>query len=245
MNSDIAIIFSLITLGFFGGFSHCVGMCSPFVLSQVSSRLESISISKFSNFEKLKNLALIPYHLGRISTYSLIGIICSLFSKNIKKSQEFQVISALLLITASFAFLSLLFEKKFFNFSLSKLKNKLPFKSKTLEILGHKIHLKKILQFLFKNPKGLKGYLLGLILGFIPCGLLYSAFLLAASISSPLMAGLGMLLFGISTFPALFLSASGGYFFLKNLKKEFKIFSKIVLIVNFITLFIMAISLIL
>jgi len=245
LNSDLTILLSLLSLGFFGGFSHCIGMCAPFVLSQVNNKLATIPLAQFSNFEKIKNLALIPYHLGRITTYSLIGFCCSLFSENVKKITEFQSISALFLFIASLTFLSLTFQQNPLKILLLKLKNKLPFKSKSLEIkLFKNVRLQKVLSFLFKNPQGFRGYLLGLILGFIPCGLLYGAFLLAAAISSPINAAFGMFLFGIATFPALFLSASGGYFFFKNLKKEFKVFSKIVLIINFITLFIMAISLI-
>ena len=38
---------------------------------------------------------------------------------------------------------------------------------------------------LFKNPLGCKGYILGLMLGFIPCGMLYGAFAIASAFSFP------------------------------------------------------------
>ncbi|MBU6339393.1 MAG: sulfite exporter TauE/SafE family protein [Rickettsiales bacterium] len=235
---DLTIILSLFSLGFFGGFSHCIGMCSPFVFTQVTNRLTK---TKVENFSRLKNFALIPYHFGRITTYSLIGICCSFLTKNIRDFTEFRIIATFFLLIAAMAFLELLFEKSFFK----SIKNKLPIKSKSLKINsnGPKF-LSSLLSNLFKNPEKFNGFFLGVILGFIPCGLLYSAFLLAMTISSPFIAGIGMFAFGIATFPALFFTASGGYFFLKKFKQELKIISKIILTINFVTIFLMAISLI-
>ena len=242
---DLAIILSLFSLGLFGGFSHCIGMCSPFVLTQVTNRLEKTSIENFSNFKRLKNFALIPYHLGRITTYSLIGIFCSLITKNIRDFPQFKIIAACFLMIASITFLELLFEKSFFKTIKTTIKNKLPIKSKNLKIrLITPKFLSLIFSKLFKNPESLNGFFLGMILGFIPCGLLYSALLLATTVYSPFFAGIGMFAFGIATFPALFFTASGGYFFLKKFKKELKIISKIILTVNSVTIFIMAITLI-
>lgn len=251
--NDFTIIASLISLGFFGGFSHCSSMCGPFILTQVSNRLENIELDQYSTLQKLKNLALLPYHLGRITTYSFLGFLCSLLTQNIKSFTEFRFLSAILLFLASFIFLNLLFEKKLAKLTANFFKNRLPFKSNTLKIspIFHKVFslsflnkFKSLLANLFKDPTGLNGYILGLILGFIPCGLLYGAFLLTASISSPILAGFGMFLFGISTFPALFITASGGFIFFKFLKTDFKIISKIIIFINSVTLFIMALSLI-
>ena len=215
-------------------------MCGPFVITQVSNRLAKIPSEKFSHFEKLKNLALLPYHLGRITTYAIIGGFCSLFRQTIEEFTNFRILSISFLLIASLMFLNLFFEQK-----LLKFIKKLPFKSRTLKIYSlFKVFSKLPLNNLFQNPQGFRGYVLGIFLGFIPCGLLYAAFLLSASITKPLLAMVAMVLFGISTFPSLFLTASGGYIFFKFLNKEFKIISKIIILINSITLFIMAISLI-
>ena len=56
---------------------------------------------------------------------------------------------------------------------------------------------------LFDHPTGGRGYLLGLLLGFIPCGLLYGA-LAAASATGNVATGVfGMLVFSLGTLPAL------------------------------------------
>ena len=88
---------------------------------------------------------------------------------------------------------------------------------KKINIFSFKI-ITKIIGKLIVNPTGFKGYFLGLLLGFIPCGLLYSAFITVAVIDKPIIAMTGMLLFGISTIPALLISGIGGYFILGNLK---------------------------
>lgn len=229
MTEDFALIFSLISLGFFGGFSHCVGMCGPFVMTQVSSNFQKIPLQNFSTFQKLKGLALVPYHLGRITTYSLIGFFSSLLTQNIQEFFNFKILAATFLFLASLFFFNLFFEKKI-----------LRFKSKFLESATSFFSRKTA--FLFQNPQGFRGYFLGLILGFIPCGLLYGAFLIAAAIQNPLLAALGMFLFGMTTFPALFLTALGSNFMLKF--SNVKFIAKLAILINAIMLFLMAIKLI-
>lgn len=230
--TDLPLIFSLISLGFFGGFTHCIGMCGPFVLTQVGNRLQKTSLENFSEFQRLKNLALLPYHLGRISTYSLIGFCCSFLTTNIQSLIGFKIFSALFLLVAALIFLNLLFDGKLQ--ILGKIR--LRFKSKFLENAAS--FFSKKISFLFQNPQGVRGYFLGVILGFIPCGLLYAAFLIAGSFANPFWAATGMIFFGISTFPSLFLTACGGSVFSKI--PEFKFVAKAVILLNVITLILMA-----
>lgn len=234
MTSNFTLILSLLSLGFFGGFSHCVGMCGPFVLTQVSNKLQKTSLEKFSNFERLKSLALLPYHLGRVTTYAFIGFLCSLLTTNLQDFLHFRILSAIFLFLASLFFLQLFFEKNFL---------KLRFKSRSIKSAAEftQFFSKKI-SGLFQDPRGFRGYVLGLILGFIPCGLLYGAFLIAASINNPFLAAAGMFFFGLATFPSLFFTALSGHVLLKF--SEFKIVAKAVILVNAIMLFLMALKLI-
>lgn len=52
----------------------------------------------------------------------------------------------------------------------------------------------------YRGPRGL---LLGLVLGFLPCGFLYAALMAAAATGQPLAGTLAMIGFGIGTLPAL------------------------------------------
>ncbi len=238
--NDLTLILSLISLGFFGGFTHCVGMCGPFILTQVSNRLQKTSLANFSNFQRLKNLALLPYHLGRISTYSLIGFFCSFLTTNIQDFVGFRIFSAIFLLAAAVVFLNLFFERNILAGLKLPQKIRLPFKSKFLK--NSASNFSKRISFLFQNPQGLNGYFLGVILGFIPCGLLYAAFLIAGAIENPALAAIGMIFFGISTFPSLFLTACGGHIFTRI--PEFRFIAKAVILLNVIMLVLMVVKLV-
>jgi sulfite exporter TauE/SafE len=57
--------------------------------------------------------------------------------------------------------------------------------------------------FALPLTRTLRGYPLGLALGFLPCGLLYAALAAAASTASPLYGAVAMFCFGLGTVPAL------------------------------------------
>ncbi len=248
--SDLLLILSLVNLGFFGGFSHCIGMCGPFVLTQVSNRLQILPLENFSGLQRLKNLALLPYHAGRISTYCFVGFCCSFLTNNIQNFLGFKIFSAIFLLGAAIIFLNIFFEGKIStSFLNKKIRQKiekifkqiyLPFKSKNLESAAH-FFTKKI-SVLFRSPQGFRGYFLGIILGFIPCGLLYAAFLIAGTIANPFLAAIGMISFGIATFPSLFLTSLGGHIFTKI--PEFKFIAKALILLNVIMLVLLAVKLI-
>ena len=245
---EVAIVFSLFSLGLFGGISHCVGMCGPFVLTQVSNKLSKIDIKSVNNFKKLSGLALLPYHFGRITTYCLIGFVSCLLSINLRNASSFKAASGFLLLIAALII---------FNSTIAKIK--LPFKiefvsagrvsqvsSIVFNFLNQKFRQKSknLVSFLFLNPVGLKGYLLGVFLGFIPCGLLYGAIATASSLDNSLIAICAMFAFGLGTIPSLFLTACGSYWFFNGIKKHFKFFTKTILLINVITLLLMAFGLI-
>lgn len=230
-SNEIAILVSLFSLGFFGGFSHCIGMCGPLVLGQVNQRLENIKIENLTYLKRLSGISLLPYHLGRISTYSIIGICLSLLTYHLKEITGFRLFSAILLIFAGLIFI------------ISGIpKIKLPFKINF--ITNHAFtFFEKISRFFLMKPFAFRGYLLGVILGFLPCGLLYAAFSLAASLDNYLLAGCGMLVFGLATIPSLFLTAFSGQLIFS--KFSLKLLAKIILLINGVSLIIMAWGLIL
>jgi sulfite exporter TauE/SafE len=44
---------------------------------------------------------------------------------------------------------------------------------------------------------------MGMLLGFLPCGLVYAAVIAAAALGGPLQGGAGLALFGLGTVPAM------------------------------------------
>jgi sulfite exporter TauE/SafE len=310
---DFFLVSSLASLGFFGGFTHCTGMCGPLVISQVSNNLSKTSLANYNFLTRLKNCALIPYHLGRITTYSSIALISKLLIKSFDETRFYEIFSAILLIISASFFLKIFLEDN--NFFLKKyyfLKNKIlkffnsqknfsseDFSSKkissekifTKEISGEEIFsknissknisskkiiskkfiAKKLLGFLlifknmlfdnlpknfflkkirqkisqkfsklFANPCGLNGFYLGLILGFLPCGLIYGAVSITLNFSSPIYSAIGMFIFGLSTFPALFFTGYFGGFIFKF--KSLKFLAKFIIFLNIVMLLMLAIK---
>ncbi|MFM2200629.1 MAG: hypothetical protein RL769_684 [Pseudomonadota bacterium] len=238
------LLISLFSLGFFGSFSHCVGMCGPLVIAQTSSNLAKIKLADYSFMQRLKNSALLPYHLGRITTYSLIALISKFITKSFDETRFFEILSAIFLIIASLFFLKIFLEdfnksqKLNFlkNFSGKFFKNK-PTNKLLLKIFN-KTKLSKFINFLFQNPRGWRGFLLGIILGFLPCGLIYGAVLITLNFVNPINSALAMLCFGLSTIPALFFT---GFFMSFILKFALlKYLAKLIIFLNILMLLILA-----
>lgn len=238
------LLISLFSLGFFGSFSHCVGMCGPFVIAQTSSNLAKIKLTDYSFMQRLKNSALLPYHLGRITTYSLIALISKFITKSFDETRFFEILSAIFLIIASLFFLKIFLEdfnksqKLNFlkNFSGKFFKNKST--NKVLLKIFNKTKLSKFINFLFENPRGWRGFLLGIILGFLPCGLIYGAVLITLNFISPISSALAMLCFGLSTIPALFFTGFFMSFILKFV--ILKYLAKLIVFLNILMLLILA-----
>jgi sulfite exporter TauE/SafE len=312
---DFFLVSSLASLGFFGGFTHCTGMCGPLVISQVSNNLSKTSLVNYNFLTRLKNCALIPYHLGRITTYSLIALLSRLLVKSFDETRFYEIFSAILLIISASFFLKIFLEgndfflKKFYflknfilkifridnnstqnftkdnfiqnnfskdNFIQNSNKNSrnisnknsfdnsnkisnfifipnflrnflVNFLKKSFDKFSKKFFLKFIhknisqkFSKLFANPRGINGFFLGLILGFLPCGLIYGAVSITLNFSSPIYSAIGMIIFGVSTFPALFLTGYFGGFIFKF--KSLKFLAKFIIFLNIVMLLMLAIK---
>lgn len=236
-SSDFNLIFSLISIGFFGGFTHCIGMCGPFVISQVSSNLSKTKIENYQGFQKISGIALFPYHLGRLTTYATIGLITNLLSNSLDNFIGFKFFSSLMLLLAIIFFVNLFIKQNNLSFlhSFFILPEYLSFLRKYFGFFKLYQKLLTNISSLLKNSSGFKGYLLGLILGFLPCGMLYGSFAISGNFSSPILAFIGMALFGLSTFFALFWV---GFFAKLSFKlPEFKIIANIIISINILMLF--------
>lgn len=179
---------SLFMAGAVGSVTHCTGMCGPFVMSFAP---QAASGAQQNTLRRLSNELLLPYHLGRVTTYILLGMAAALFSKQAVQFSNSPVI-ANTLPAILLAMGGVLFLLQFLG--VSGLKIELPSLPRVLQ---------QTISRLSQNPTGLRGYAMGMILGFLPCGLLLSAVLISAAAPNWWSAGLGMALFGVSTIPAL------------------------------------------
>jgi len=193
---DTINLFGIITIAFLGSFSHCVGMCGGIVIAYSSTKIDG-------SFSKIKQaISHIVYSLGRVSTYTILGIIFGYLGgvatyNNFTIASLFIVAGIVMILTG----LSLIGKVKF------------------LTIIEHSLSKSSWYQTTFKRflkDRSLGSFfMLGMLNGLLPCGFVYFFAVTAASTASPFWGGVVMLIFGLSTIPAMF---SMGYFvgFLKN-----------------------------
>ena len=183
---------SLLLAGLVGGFTHCAGMCSPFVLAQVDSN---------TGIGRLKGSLLIPYHLGRMTTYVGMAVALSgAVNLAFLFSETRAFIAAPLLLLAALIFVVTAFP------SLGRV---FPWIVR-IQMAAPFAFISNLTGQLLYNPGVFKRYLLGVLLGFMPCGLVIAAVMAASSAASPVYAGLSMAAFAMGTVPALVLVALGG-----------------------------------
>ncbi len=185
---------TLFMAGLLGGLTHCVGMCGPFVVSQTIARLETVPRAEISEFKRLAGAALAPYHLGRLTTYAILGAVAGGIADSAIHLTGFTSLSSVLLLVAAAVFAG---------YAVNSLR-----RQRTAKASGGTsplaIRLGNSIRPLFARPTGIRGYGLGAALGFLPCGLLYAALSAAAASGGAISGGMAMIAFAIGTVPALF-----------------------------------------
>jgi sulfite exporter TauE/SafE len=181
----MALPMALLVAGLSGSLVHCVGMCGPFVLSQVVSDSEGVRRRPYGEWQRLTGAALVPYHLGRLTTYTALGGLAGAATSLFAASAGFaQLSGSLLALAAALMFLQAL--------GLS---------------LGIASPLGGVVSRLAAPLCSARGpaarYALGLMLGLLPCGLLYGALAAAGGTGSAADGALAMAAFAIGTMPAL------------------------------------------
>lgn len=180
----LALPLALLLAGLAGSLVHCVGMCGPFVLGQVVADSENAR-GRYGEWQRLAGAALLPYHVGRLTTYTALGAVAG-------------ATTALFAATTGFAWLSA---------ALLALGALLMILQAIGLALGAASPLSRLVTRLAaplsasRHPAG--RYALGLVLGLLPCGLLYGALAAAAGTGSARDGAVAMLAFGAGTMPVL------------------------------------------
>ena len=187
------LLASLFLAGLMGSPSHCAGMCGPFVLAQAGSRLCRLPAGPGGELRRLAGGLLLPYHLGRSTTYVALGIVAAVAAGGLMQLAALRWLSAALLLAAALAFLVTGAARFGLRLSWPATGFGRFWADRVAGLAGP----------LFREPAGWRGYGLGLLLGFIPCGLLYGALAAAASSGSATAAAAGMAAFAIGTMPML------------------------------------------
>jgi len=190
-----ADLIGFLTLGLLGGVGHCVGMCSPFVLF-VSRRYGAGTATPAGGLRAQRRAALFAqlwYTLGRIVTYAVLGALAGAVGGLVVwagalvglRRAGFVLAGGLLVVWALAALAEVTFvaqassPRSLGGFSFGRLVGRLKGRAP-----GHP-------------------FALGLLLGLLPCGFLYSAVVAAVARGSALHGAAAMALFGLGTAPAL------------------------------------------
>lgn len=209
------IFLSQFLTGLVGSFTHCAGMCGPLVASQslqrAAGRVPGRPNEPLEIWHRLRGAALIPYQLGRGTTYMALGAIVAAPVGLGAPWPWFDWLPRLLLTLAASMFLmagtgQLGLWRPLRNSRLSTIGAAGPSAFAGMNPLRSAMSAAGTLMH---HPTGSRGYLLGVMLGFLPCGLLYGALIVAASTGSPFGAALAMLAFTLGTFPVSWAIAYG------------------------------------
>lgn len=180
----LPLLASALMLGLLGG-GHCFGMCGGLMGAL------TLAIPPEQRSRRLQ--LLLAYNLGRILSYASAGLLLGSAGwalSNSPLASGLRIAAAILLIAMG------LYLAGWWS-GLTR-----------IEALGRGLwrHIQPVAQKLLPVTTLPRALLLGTLWGWLPCGLVYSTLLWAASQGSPGQAGLLMLAFGLGTWPALLLS---------------------------------------
>lgn len=190
------IFISAFSIGLLSSF-HCVGMCGAFAFS--------LPVQNFSSSKKFA--AILLYNLGRVTTYSLLGVVFGIAGRQLFLGgfqQWFSIIAGIVIVVIA---LQLIFRKPLIHFpGFNKFNS----------------FVQKLIAKFIKNAS-LRGiFLLGTANGLLPCGLVYLA--IAGALGTGNIEGsvLFMLFFGLGTFPAMFALSYYGFFIKVSVRNTIK-----------------------
>ncbi len=193
MNMDQSALFGSLFLTGLAGSLHCIGMCGPILLAF------SQALSAGGARPGFWRPDFFYYHAGRLWTYGLLGFLAGWAGFELREGsaylgwqQVFSVVLAGLVIVSGVAALGVI--------PGLRLDLSLPGCGMADTRAGRP---QGWLSTLLREPRHVARLLLGAVMGFLPCGLVYAMLLVVASLPSPLHSALGMVCFGAGTLPAL------------------------------------------
>jgi sulfite exporter TauE/SafE len=166
---------------FFGLISslHCIGMCGPIAMMLPLER----------NNPTKKAFQVLVYHFGRLTAYGTLGLVFGLLGKGLYLAgfqQQMSIFVGIVMIVVV-----LIPEKIFARYNFSKPIYRII--SKVKSSLGS--------QFKKKSPDAI--FMIGLLNGFLPCGLVYAALFGAIAMQNEFYGIAYMLLYGLGTIPMM------------------------------------------
>jgi sulfite exporter TauE/SafE len=189
------VALGLLLAGATGSVMHCAPMCGPFVLGQVADRMTRLPATRLCELQRIRGALLLPYHLGRITTYAGLGALSALLGATLARQPWLSHLSTALLLLAALLFLG------------QALQRLVPALHIVLPAIAtpprHFVRLVGRIAARVDRSTFSGGLLLGLALGFLPCGFLYAALAAASASGGPVQGAIAMVAFGLGTVPSL------------------------------------------
>lgn len=189
MSESLTLVGAAFVTGLLGS-AHCLGMCAGIsglfaVNQQVASLRRHVPMA-------------IVYNAGRIISYALLGVIVAALGKTFvdaipSLAAPVRLASGLLIIIVG---LQVAFDWRVLA----------PLEKAGARIWDRIAPAAKSLLPVTNLPRALG---LGLLWGWLPCGLVYSVLLIAATTANPAAGGLVMVAFGLGTLPAMIATGIG------------------------------------
>jgi sulfite exporter TauE/SafE len=182
---SLQFFISALVLGGISSF-HCVGMCGAFAFSIPTQNMPDAK----------KAFAILLYNFGRITTYSVLGLIFGLLGRQISLAgfqQWFSIIAGIVIL--------MIVVQNFF-------------KKPVFHLPGYNAIAASITTLVSKfigKPSLGSIYMLGAANGLLPCGLVYMAITGALAAGTVTSATGFMVAYGLGTLPAMFLLSYFGF----------------------------------
>ena len=169
------------TTGLFGGFGHCIGMCGPIVVAYSTCWNQASGLgTSITNH--------LTYNFGRILTYTFIGSLIGLSGQLVSFRGQYEIGLAVMPIAAGIIM-------GIMGLQVSGL-----FRISAKSLVGTDWIL-KLAKSLIESESKMRFFPLGLLLGFMPCGLSYTIFVGALGTGSLFSGFFYTLCFGLGTIP--------------------------------------------
>lgn len=190
LTSNLVLAF---VTGLISSFGHCLGMCGGIVAlySARQAALDSANGNQPAMMSRI--LRLLPVHLGRITTYTFFGALIGLAGSLLDKAGGmmgwqgmFSVLVGLVMLVVSLSLLGVL----------------PPIEAALVTLSGGNSPMSRMRE-LFSRRNFLATLTLGILWGFLPCGLVFAMLVLAARAQTLTGGALTMLSFGLGTIPTL------------------------------------------
>ncbi|MCF6201019.1 MAG: sulfite exporter TauE/SafE family protein [Hydrogenimonas sp.] len=182
---DSINLISIATIALLGSFGHCIGMCGGIVLAYTGAKIKP----EWSGTRQ--SVVHLAYSFGRITTYTVLGALFGYLGSVATFSGH--TIAALFIFAGIVMILTGL-----------SIMGKIKFLTVIEHSLMKSTWYQKSFRALMEDSSIFSFYLLGMINGLLPCGFVYFFAVTAASTLSPFWGAVVMLIFGLSTIPALF-----------------------------------------